>query len=630
MAISTSLQLNDGISPALRMIEQNLKGTLIQFQNFQHATEKAIQTSAYESLNTNLLGIDHGISKNTTSMGRFGQEITNSTRLMRGLRYAIAPIGLAIGTILSGLSSIKAVDAFTQTRARLTLVNDGLQTTAELNGKIFASAQRVRSSYSDIANVVAKLGITAKDAFSSNNEMIFFAEQMNKQFKISGAGLQEQTAAMYQLTQAMASGRLQGDEFRSIIENAPMLAMAIEKEMGVTRAELKALSSEGAITADVIKRSLVSSAKETNEMFAKMPITFGELGTVISNVADNAFQGLFSKIASVTLSPNMTIAVNILSNALVALASLAEMSFSALMVGFDAVSWVAQSMFSVLQIGFGVLESMLPIIVTGLGVYLGYLVAINSATVISNGLSALRNGLLAVKNGLLAAAAVRTTILTAAQSALNTAMMMNPIGLIIVLLGLLIGGIAATSIATHGLRETFASVWSGIVNTVGWAINLIIDMLNGLVSVMNTVGGALGKMLGFTYTNISELSHVDVSGIDASGQDFIKNFDIHNMLQAPDLGGVSAGGAISGMQNDMAKTAGNTGRMANDLEDIEEDLNDMRLSAEREAINKFTNEDIKIEIVNNNSVNNDVDLDGMGDRIGRSVLETIYNSREGM
>ncbi|SNX53041.1 tape measure protein [Thermoanaerobacterium sp. RBIITD] len=174
-----------------------------------------------------------------------------------------------------------------------------LQTTAELQDKIFALAQRARTSYQATADVISKLGLLAGDAFKSNDEMIAFSELMQKAFTVSGASIQEQTAAMYQLTQAMAAGRLQGDEFRSIMENAPMLVQAIEdymhNVMGV-EGTLKDMSAEGLITADVIKNAMFSAADDIENKFKEMPMTFGQIGTIVGNTLLQTFEPVIQGI----------------------------------------------------------------------------------------------------------------------------------------------------------------------------------------------------------------------------------------------------------------------------------------------------------------------------------------------
>lgn len=245
-------------------------------------------------------------NRSTTAIGNATQQVEQFNRRQNDagngankIKSAWGGVGTLIKTAVAAFGVkqiINLADSMTQTTARLDLINDGLQTTQQLQDKIVASANRSRASYSDTANVVAKLGILAGQAFTSNDEMIAFTELMNKNFVIGGASVQEQTAAMYQLTQAMAAGRLQGDEFRSILENAPLLAQSIAKYMGKTTGELREMSSQGLITADVIKNAMFAAADETNKRFAKIPMTFSQVGTIVGNTLLQTFQPVIQMI----------------------------------------------------------------------------------------------------------------------------------------------------------------------------------------------------------------------------------------------------------------------------------------------------------------------------------------------
>ena len=227
------------------------------------------------------------------------------SQMNKGLQFAGAVTG--IGFVADKIKDVavaatQTADELTSIRSRINLINDGSQTTAQIMEKVYDAAQRSRGSYTDMADSVAKLNMLAKDAFSSNDEAIAFVEQLNKQFKISGASVQEASAAMYQLTQAMAAGKLQGDEFHSIMENAPLLAQSIANEMGLTVGQLKEMSSQGLITADIIKEALFNSAEETNAKFAEIPMTFAEVGQSIQNELIQAFQPVLEQISSIPQS----------------------------------------------------------------------------------------------------------------------------------------------------------------------------------------------------------------------------------------------------------------------------------------------------------------------------------------
>lgn len=198
---------------------------------------------------------------------------------------------------LRGLQSLLNLsDTMASTTARLNSMNDGLQTTAELSGMIFQSAQRSRGAYQATADMMAKLGTLAEDAFGSSAEVVAFAEQINKQMVLSGASTMGAQAAMLQLTQAMSSGVLRGEELNSILEQAPTIAQAIADYLGVTTGEMRELASEGRVTAEVVKAAMFSAAEETNAKFEQMPMTWGQVWTSFQNIALRAMQPVLNGV----------------------------------------------------------------------------------------------------------------------------------------------------------------------------------------------------------------------------------------------------------------------------------------------------------------------------------------------
>ena len=226
----------------------------------------------------------------------YGDSAANAARQTSGLvselrGLAGAYLGIQGVRALTGLS-----DSMTSITARLDMMNDGLQTTEELNRMIYESAQRSRGSYQQTANLVAKLGTLAGDAFSSNQEIIAFAEQLNKQMALSGTTTQEAQAAMLQLTQGLASGTLRGEELNSVLEQTPMIAQSIAKYMGVNTGEMRELASEGAITAGVVKSAMFAMADEINAKFEQMPMTWGQVWTSMQNTAIQALQPVLNAV----------------------------------------------------------------------------------------------------------------------------------------------------------------------------------------------------------------------------------------------------------------------------------------------------------------------------------------------
>lgn len=260
-----------------------------------------------------LARISGNVTNVSTSVRRANAQFNNWGRMgVRAIDGMIGKVGSLAKSITTGIGGAlvtagaglgaKAltdqVDQYSSIQARLKLINDGQQTVDQFNKKIFESAQRTRSEYSDTSNVIAKLGIVAGSAFKSNDEILQFTEALNKSFQISGASTMEQTSAMYQLTQAMGAGKLQGDEYRSIIENAPMLAQAIAKQMGVTMGELKDMSGDGMITADIIKEAVFSSMDAVNKKYKEMPLTFAQTVTQIRNQVQQDLRPTFENIST--------------------------------------------------------------------------------------------------------------------------------------------------------------------------------------------------------------------------------------------------------------------------------------------------------------------------------------------
>ena len=289
---------------------ESLRQKIYEAEQAQRNFNNAVRNNDVEALNSaykQLLGtidrIDIDIRDNDSAQRQFNSGINAGNRNALNLGNSIRNIGnqlkMYAGMALGGFglkSAVDITDTYTNLNARLGLITKSVAETKVFQDKLYESAQRTGSSYTDMANTTAKLGLLAGGAFKNNAELTRFSELMAKSFKISGASTQEQAAGMYQLTQAMASGRLQGDEFRSIIENAPMLAQAIQTYTGVSMEGLREMSKEGAISADIIKNSLFLAGAEIEKKFAEMPKTFGSYFSEIKNTALIEFSGIMRGI----------------------------------------------------------------------------------------------------------------------------------------------------------------------------------------------------------------------------------------------------------------------------------------------------------------------------------------------
>ena len=549
----------------------------------------------------------------------FGVEIPG---LMNAAKSGAAFAGAAMGIEAAGralkdmaVSAVKTTDQLTQLRARIDLINDGSQSTAEIMDKVFSAANRSRGSFLDMADSVAKLNLLAKDAFTSNDEAIYFVEQLNKQFKIAGAGVQETTSAMYQLTQAMAAGKLQGDEFRSIMENAPMLAQSIAQEMGLSVGQLKEMSSQGLITADIIKNALFASAEETNAKFAEIPMTFQDIGTKLQNDLIAAFQPVMEELGNMTSSDAFMSVLNELAFSFKVVAAAAQVSIAIIKGAFSGLSVVITTIKNIVS-------SFVQLFVTSMPLITAAIIGVSAAFLAQKAIIASHNTMLAlltVRTTLVTAASVilggaigavglafgafraiamttqavimairtaniasavamgvakvATLALSGATAILNAIMMANPIPIFVGALMTLVAVFGLSRAAAGGFSETLSEVFSTIVHTAVWGVNKIIEALNWLIAKLNSVGDKVAKFFGGTFTAIQQVDTISAdtaqsivntagdimgqitSGLSGGGGDLAVGGGGGGADTGSGKGGKGGGGGKGGKGEDLAKEA---------------------------------------------------------------------------
>ena len=504
---------------------------------------------------------------------------------MAGMVAGVALVGQEVLDL--GAKATAVSDKFASIKARIDLINDGSQSTASIMDKVYQASERSRGSYTDMLDSVAKLNMLAKDSFSSNDEAIAFVEQLNMQFKLSGANVNEVNSAMTQLTQAMAAGRLQGDEFNSVMENAPMLAQAISQEMGVPIGQLKELGSEGAITAEVIKNALFNSADETQAKFNEMPMTFQEVGQQLSNAMFQAFQPVMEELSSMTASEDFKTAIDGIGIAIQAMAVVATGAIALVKVAFAGIKVVISGTVSAIKTIGTVLKGIFvapSVAIRTFGVLLigltGYFVGVRIASMaFASGLTVQKIAMMAMTavtkagqlatmayngtimalkvimfatgfaimavvrpmqfmKGLMVAARSSTLAMAGAQGILNAVMNMNPIPIIVGLLAVLAAAFIGPKIATEGLGATMNSIWNSIVHTVAWAINGIIRFINKLINALNSVGGVISKVLKVDIGKIEAINELDTEDVE--------NFSNKVSNAVGDVAGALTGGAMTG------------------------------------------------------------------------------------
>ena len=317
--IETTIKLNDQFSSAIKGMSQALNVMVSGLTKTDNKLKTAFKSKDIHAMRTAMAQTNVAIQNMTKSQEQYNQKLKQSSsnaNALWGKLKSLAGMYMGWQTVKG---AVNAGDTYANNTARLGLLTNGDKETAALQQKIYEASQRSLTNYNDMTNAVAKLGITAKQAFSSNEEIVAFTEILNKQFKVAGTGAQEASAAMYQLTQAMAAGKLQGDEFRSILENAPMLAQAIAKEMGVGTAKLKEMSAQGKITASIIKNALFNTADEVDKMYQQLPMTFGGMWTQVVNKINKGLEGLWQKLGKLWSSEKFQKFVDVLTNGFIIL-----------------------------------------------------------------------------------------------------------------------------------------------------------------------------------------------------------------------------------------------------------------------------------------------------------------------
>ncbi len=686
--IRTMISIVNGASRQIRRIGSDISGLI----------ENAKRLNGTELIRTNVIDrAKNGVERVRATVDKLKTDIVEAAKKQKEHDDAVKGtnrnanmlvntmrrlLGIYIG--LAGLKKILSIsDDVSQTSSRIKLINDGLQTTAELEDKIMKSANRSRAAYSDTAKVISKLGITAKKSFKNNDEMIAFTELVTKSFKVGGASASEQTNGMYQLTQAMASGRLQGDEFRSIIENAPLLAKAIADYTGVGQKGLKKMASDGAISADIIKGAVFNSANEIEQKYKQLPITFADIWNRIKNASIIAFRPFLLKISEIANNEKFSKALNGIVNLLALLGTV-----------LTNVINIAVSGASFIYDNWSIIE---PIFWAIIGVIALYTVVTTTQS-------------------------IATTALAIAQWALNSAILACPlfwiiaaILAVIIVIGILIHRtigfkaawmIAANVVITiwdslviagHMMANGVCDAWdkmlmgaaimstgirNALTNMKAWGLSIIDAFINKAIDAINTLINAVNKIPGVALPTIQHVNiaanakieaHAKTSLRDAILNDFIneKNGDIQKRADqikrmesemyarevkrkadiekakiehqntknkkimdfSPsgfDFSSFASNDALKNIKDNTKGTKDHTGKMKDTLNIAEEDLKYLRDVAQREVIDRTVLRDVNVKIDNSfGDINQNADVDGIIRKIEQRIDEEINSNAEG-
>lgn len=463
------MQLNQAIQ------EQNSLNQAMQNMDVSAAND------AYLRLSQTVGNTERYIRDNVDEQGRFNQEISAGTQQANELTNTIKRAVAAYVSIQTVGKALNISDELVQTTSRLNMMNDGVQTTAELVNMVYAAAQDARGSFGQMADVVARFGNNAKDAFSSSEEVVAFADLIQKQMTIAGASTQEAANAELQLSQALGSGVLRGDELNSIFEQAPNLIQNIADYLDVPIGKIREMAADGELSADVVKAAIFSAADDINSKFNEMPMTWGQIWQSMQNTALIAFQPVLQRLNDLANSEAFQ---TFIQGAIEAMATLANILLNVFEVAASVGAFIGDNWSIIAPIIYGVIAA--------LGAYLAIMGIVNAITAISAAIDA-------TKAAADALAAGQTFLWTVQQYGLNAALAACPITWIIVLIIALIAIIFAvcnaiakmTGIANSG----FGVITGGVNVVIQFFKNLGLTVANIALGIGNAIAALASNMM---------------------------------------------------------------------------------------------------------------------------------------
>lgn len=685
--IQSSIQLMDQMSGPLMNIVSSINTTILALKDINNTNVNIDTTSLITAQTTiNQAGaaikeMENQIRNNTSAQNEFNNSLQNSAlgadKLLGKLKK-VATAYIGVQTVKAG---INLSDTMTQNTARLNLMNDGKQSTPELQNMIFQSAQNSRGNYLSTTDSIAKMGLMAPDAFNSNKEIVGFMELINKQFKIAGTSAGGIDAAMLQLTQAMGSGVLRGEELNSILEQAPIIVRNIAKYMNVPVGQIKDIASKGKITATIVKNAMFAAVDDINSQFESMPMTFTDIATKFKNDAVKNFEPVAVQINNILNSRRVKEFVANATSGINTLVSILSPSLNLII----AVGAKIYDNWSIIEPVLGTVIATIAAYNIGLGIMAVKTGIVSGATLIHNLALIAHSILLGSTNEALIAT-------TSAQWGLNVAMLACPVTWIaagiIAVIGVLYLGVAifnkfaGTSISATGImagafysvvtvvRNAFAGVYNYtmqmietvynaltsiaefIVNVLfgnpfkaigNFIMDLVVLAINGLkllgtvsdtilgTNTVQALDGLQNRMEGFKKNNIGE-NTIEFARLDLSE----KRIKYEDPLQAAKNGynsweNVNLGSAIDEETKNIFKNIeGNTKSMSDSLDLSLEEVKYMRDLAEMEVINRFTTAEVKVEVQNNNTISSSMDLDDVVDGITGKLSEKVQMMAEGV
>jgi tape measure domain-containing protein len=565
--LEQSLVLKDKFSSTLNRVGNSIDRTINQFERFNQSTtrvreldaslrrlgmtaSRSIQVpkvtvpKAPSTLPTaGTTGLNAGLATSQMMLSR----LTSMSRL---LNFQIAIQALrAIGAMMGGL--VSKADTFIQIMARLNTVADGTKAGQELQDSLMAAANRSRSGFSEMADSVAKLRSQAGEAFKNNDEAIAFAEQLNKLYKLGGASLEQQKAGTLQITQALASGVLRGDEFNSMMENAPLVAQKLAQHLGVGVGQLREMAKNGQLTGDALKNALLGSAVATNEEFARLPMTFSDMIAQIKNVGMYAFQPLIQAWQQFISSVEGQKVMQALQMAMFALADVALWLFNVFKTG---VTWIIDNFDIVMNILSGVAIAVAVLGAVWIGVHIAMMLASWELLIPFLVIIGIVIGLILLIE-MFGVSALDVISYIIAGFVMFGTIVYDVIAIVINLFMGLFRSIVSIIAMVHNLVITLAEFFLNRVQNSTYAtkrlfVNLFKTILNGFANIIDSTG-VVGNAIGQAFIDGANKA---IRGINAiiMALNTIPGFSLSTISEISSGGGVSVGNAIRGFADSFS------------------------------------------------------------------------------
>jgi|LSQX01.1.fsa_nt_gb tape measure domain-containing protein len=641
--IQSAIRIHDGYSPIIKNMIKVNQNIISSFGATEQASGKAFNLqaikaaqSALAQVETDFDDVERSIREADEQQKKFNRNVRNGGDFANGLKNKLLGVGAAIGAAFSAKKIIDLADTMTNTRARLNFIVDDGGSVQELEEKIMASANRARASYQTTADVVSKLGMQAGHAFSSNDELIAFSEQLNKSFVIAGADAQAVESVMYNLTQALSSGVLRGQDLNAVFSNAPNIIQNIADYLDVPIGKIREMAADGELSASVVKNAMLAAADETNARFAEMPMTWAQVWTIAKNIILEAFEPVIQtigKAASYIYDNWSTIAPVFYGIA-------AAIGVVAAAYGIWKVVTLAQTV-AQWALNSALLANPITWIVLAIAAVVGAIV------VWINKIGGLKVAWLTAVNAIMTAWDwVKIGFFTGVYWVIDLWEKMK--------LGLMSAGVAVANY----MGDMKANVLMILQNMVNGAI----DIINGFIGVLNKLPGvSIETISAVTFGTTAQLENeaakqarnnaldayradIEAGIADRQAQlnqmkadarsataDRLAQIESVRAEQANSkLQGGSAGNQWDELLRGVDDIAGNTGKMKDSLEFAEEDIRYMRDIAERDAINRYTTNDIHIDMSGmNNNINSELDLDGVVGYLNSGLEEAIVIASEG-